>query len=58
MGYTHPRKPLKRKENKMKKVFALAAAVVMIMAMATACGNNATSSETVGSSTTVSESSK
>lgn|GEM_PF-1671703 len=42
----------------MKKVLALAAAVVMIMAMATACGNNATSSETVGSSTAVSETSK
>jgi hypothetical protein len=42
----------------MKKVLALAAAVVMIMAMATACGSNETSSQaTVGSSTAVSETS-
>jgi hypothetical protein len=42
----------------MKKVLALAAAMAMIMAMATACGNNETSSQTtVGSSTTVSDTS-
>ena len=42
----------------MKKVLALAAAIAMIMAMATACGNNEASSQTtVGSSTTVSDTS-
>ncbi|MBQ8791590.1 MAG: hypothetical protein IJZ51_09790 [Ruminiclostridium sp.] len=43
----------------MKKVLALAAALAMIMAMATACGNNETSSSqpTVGSSTEISETS-
>lgn len=42
----------------MKKVLALAAALAMIMAMATACGSNETSSQTtVGSSTEISETS-
>lgn len=38
----------------MKKILALVAVVAMVAAMATACGNNTTSS--VGSSTSVSES--
>lgn len=39
----------------MKKILALVAVVAMVAAMATACGNNTTSSR-VGSSTSVSES--
>lgn len=39
----------------MKKILALVAVVAMVAAMATACGNNTTSSAGVGSSTNVSE---
>ena len=39
----------------MKKILALVAVVAMVAAMATACGNNTTSSS-VGRSTNVSES--